>query len=472
MDFEVVVVGAGIGGLTVAALLAHRGMSVCVLERQSQVGGCAASFDKFGFRFEQGHGLYSSWEPGGIHQRIFAELPVGPPETLPLDPAFIIRLPDRSEVSVGSDGEAFEQNLREVFPESAANAIEFYRKLDRMVAQRAGGGNLHSEPFASAGESTASHLTGVSPRFRQFIDAQLQILTHGNSNEVGLLQAALSTNEARRQMFAIRGGSAALANKLADSIKLSGGTIRLDAPVLRLGYDSTGEAVGVDLLSGERVMASKAIISNLTLWDTYGKLVGLNRTPPEIRKQLQRLRGWGAYLVFGSIESDAANLPAADRFLALTSWQPETPYSPETQQLFLNVAPAGDRRAPEGKRAATIHAFTRADDWFSFHTDEEETEAKDQRMLESVWEQLHRSMPELGSSIEVIDTINPRGYYDTTRRKLGMVGGVIPTPDWSQGEPRHTTSLPNLFIVSETTAGGGLATLSRAALTLANKLRP
>src|SRR5688572_132104 len=54
MDAEVVVVGAGIGGLTAAALLAARGMNVCVLERASSLGGCAANFEKFGYSFEAG----------------------------------------------------------------------------------------------------------------------------------------------------------------------------------------------------------------------------------------------------------------------------------------------------------------------------------------------------------------------------------------------------------------------------------
>ena len=63
--------------------------------------------------------------------------------------------------------------------------------------------------------------------------------------------------------------------------------------------------VGVDLLSGERVFAKKAIVSNLTVWDTYGKLVGLNRTPPEIKKRLNTLHGTGVYVVYASIEESA-----------------------------------------------------------------------------------------------------------------------------------------------------------------------
>ena len=78
------------------------------------------------------------------------------------------------------------------------------------------------------------------------------------------------------------------------------------------------------------------------------------------------------------------------------------------------------------KRAVTVHAFTDVEGWFTFHSNNEESEAQDQRMLEACWERLHQAMPELGDSVEVIDTVNPLGYYEATRRKLGMVGGVSP----------------------------------------------
>src|SRR5882762_3400311 len=382
MDCEVVVVGGGIGGLTVAALLAQRGMNVCLFERQPDVGGCAASFDKFGFTFEQGHGLYSSWGPDEIHQRIFSELPVAPPEARPLDPTYLVRLPDHSEVVVRKDVERFEQNLREVFPECAEAAIGFYRKLNlagvglrqllqqspdllsaakvRRVYKLLGKGKAGANILASSGDSVAAHLDGLPVRFRRFVDAQLQTLAQGNSNEVPYLQASLTLNEVCQEMFAIRGGSATLVARLAESIRTSGGSIRLNSPVLRLAYDSAGSAVGVDLLSGEKIAATRAIVSNLTVWDTYGKLVGLNRTPPEIRKSLQTLRGWGAYLLFLSLDDNAALRLGSDRLLSLTDWQADADYDPENHQLFFNAAPSLDNRAPAGKRAVTVHAFTEA----------------------------------------------------------------------------------------------------------------
>jgi phytoene dehydrogenase-like protein len=330
--YDVVVIGGGIGGLTVAALLSARGVNTCLLERQSQVGGCIARVEFSGYDFEPGMGLYTSFGPGGIYEKLFSELPVELPEISLLTSPHVMRLTDGTDVRLDKAG-----------------------------------------------------------------------------------------------LYSISGGPARLAERLAESIKASGGTLRLDTPVLRLSYDESGAATGVDLLSGERVFAKKAIVSNLTIWDTYGKLVGLNRTPSEIRKRLNTLHGSGVYVIYARIEESALSRLPSERMLVKDA--------------------AGEfTLAISGKRAVTFTTRTEVEPWFSYQTSEEDYEEWDQAALEQFWNRLHAALPELGSDIEIIETANPRTYYDLTRRKLGMVLGVEQDSELASSR----TFLPNLFMVGDT----------------------
>ena len=491
MDCEVAVVGGGIGGLTVAALLAQRGVDVCVLERDSQAGGCVAPLEKFGYRFEPTDGLYTGWAAGDIHSRIFSELPVSPPETRLLKPSYTVALPDRNEVSISGNLDELEIGLSLAFPECSEQAISFYKKLAEVSSSLTRVFDNDSNFFAASAagrvwsiakhgssarqlrkyveDTVDKHLVDVSTRFRRFIDVQLQTLAQGDVSQVSFLYAA-SVLADRRGMFAINGGAAALAERLAESIQKSGGRVKLNSPVLRLSYDSAGKATGVDLLTGESVKASHAIISNPTVWDTYGKLIGLNNTPPEVRKHLKDARGWGAYLVFAGIDDAAAKALPECPVLHLLDWPGGHEYDPENLQLTFNAAPSWDPRGPAGKRAVTIHSVTDVDRWFTFHQDETELEEMDQEMLTLVWDRLHKSVPSLGGSIEVIETSTPRSYYEQTRRKLGMVRGLPVTPSAFAGGPSFETYIPKVFIVSDTSSYGGIAGVSQLALMLANHL--
>jgi len=336
--YDVVVVGGGIGGLTVAALLSARGLNTCLLERQSQVGGCIARVEFSGYDFEPGTGLYTSFGAGEVYDQLFSELPVAAPEVSLITSPYILRRADRSDVALATD-----------------------------------------------------------------------------------------------ELYSITGGPATLAERLAESIKQSGDNLRLNSPVLRLAYDEAGCALGVDLLSGERVFANKAIVSNLTIWDTYGKLIGLNRTPAEIKKRLSTVHGAGVYVVYAGIEESAVARLPAERMRV------------EDDEGEFTLAISSSGVAPPGKRAVTFTTRTEIDSWFAYQSSEEDYEEWDQDALEHFWNRLHAALPELGSDIEVIETANPRTYYDSTRRKLGMVLGI--------DEPvsvGHQTSVPNVFMVGDT----------------------
>ncbi len=496
MTFEVVVVGGGIGGLTAAALLAARGVSVCLLERAARPGGCAANLEHLGHDFEAGAGLYACWGPGALHERVFAELPVGAPESREVKPAYTVRLQGGTDVRVGGPAEEFYGALRDSFPECAEAAVRFYREAAE-VAEALHGATRRTPALADAsklqllklaaaeprlaprilgarGDTTAKHLAGTSGRFRRFVDAQLQISAQVPSDSCAYLYAAVALSEPLRGMHALRGGGQALADTLVESIRKSGGTVRLDTTALKLAFDTRGRAAGVTLLSGETIGATRAVVSNLTVWDTYGKLVGAERTPAPLRARLKQLRGWGAYQIFLSLEEEAARRLPSDKILALSERREGKPFDAEGELFMLSAAPAWDTRAPAGLRAATVSAFTEAEQWFSFHSDESEHEEQDGRALEALWSRLHAALPELGSGAEVFETATPRTSYERTRRRLGMVGGVGQSLDvFGSNAHTHKSPIPNLLLVGDTVfPGNGLAAVTHSALVAANELAP
>ncbi len=496
MARDVVVVGGGIGGLTVAALLAARGVGVCLVERESRAGGCASAFEHLGHRFETCAGLYASWQPGEIHERVFAELPAEPPRVREVSPAYNVRLSEGLDVPVGGSVEEFGETLRAAFPECASAAVAFYREATEVAAaiQRAARRTpalltspklqrmklIASEPrmaarvLAARHDTAAQHLASTSARFRRFVDAQLQIFAQVPSDECAYPYAAVALAQPLHGMFAIEGGAQALADKLVESIRRSGGEVRFDSTALRLAYRPNGCAAGVTLLSGETVEASRAVVSNLTVWDTYGKLVGAERTPAEVRTRLKNLRGWGAYQIFVSLDEEAARRLPSERILSLGEWRHGESFDPERSLFMFSAAPAWDARAPAGKRAATVSTFTDAESWFMFHSDESEHEEQDARALKDLWTRLHAALPELGAGAEVIETATPRTFYERTRRRLGMVGGAWQTPEaFGPRANTHRTSTRNLFMVGDTVfPGGGVAAVTHSALVVADEIAP
>jgi C-3',4' desaturase CrtD len=121
---DAVVVGAGIAGLTAAALLAKQGLQVELLEAHHQSGGCAGTFRRGPYLFDVGATQVAGLEagdgtPAGIHARLFRHLGVTPPAAVPLDPGCVVDLADgREPVSIWRDPQRWRQERQRQFPGS------------------------------------------------------------------------------------------------------------------------------------------------------------------------------------------------------------------------------------------------------------------------------------------------------------------------------------------------------------------
>jgi phytoene dehydrogenase-like protein len=447
MDYEVIVVGGGIGGLTVAAVLAARGVNVCLLERQSQVGGCLATVEHAGYQFEPTFGLYTGWEPGGIYDRLAAELSTKAPRAGLSSNAYVVRLPDGNGIPRSFNHEEFESVLRSAFPESADAAVKFYRDLPR------------ASP--SDQSALAEHLEGFPPLFRAFIEIQLRALAQCSIAECSFRFAA-ELLDPRLSFWRVEGGLQAFVNMLLEAFTRHGGKLRLNSPALRLAFRSDGLPTGVDLLNGERIIATRAIVSNLTVWDTYGKLIGPGRIPRQISSVLKELHSAGVFQIFLSLSPRlASTLSPCPLLLVSPPGSDESPGS-EWENLIFNANSWGANKA-----TGVVSTFTPAEDWFLFHEDHAAFEARDQAMLEAVWTGLHTTMPELGDSLEVIETATPQTFYETLRRRFGMVG----RPHTDGAQITHATPYPNLWIAGDTTAEGvGIAGVVESSWRLAQRI--
>ncbi len=74
MRYDVIVIGAGIGGLTAATLLSKQGYKTLLLEKESQVGGYVVSFKRNGFIFDATGAFVGGCQEGGELYRILKEI--------------------------------------------------------------------------------------------------------------------------------------------------------------------------------------------------------------------------------------------------------------------------------------------------------------------------------------------------------------------------------------------------------------
>src|SRR5579863_379194 len=72
--YDVIVIGAGIGGLTSAALLSKAGLSVCVLEKEPRVGGYLAGFRRKHFIFDTAIHWLNQYGPDGMLDKLFSAI--------------------------------------------------------------------------------------------------------------------------------------------------------------------------------------------------------------------------------------------------------------------------------------------------------------------------------------------------------------------------------------------------------------
>ena len=132
---QVLVIGAGIGGITTAALLARQGFNVTVVEKCEQPGGRCGRMIVNGYTFDTGATLFLMRD---LYERLFAYLGERLEDHLDLvrvDPTYHLHFPDGTQLQLTSDLPTMQQQLEAIEPGS----------FDRLLSYLEEGGRHYKE---------------------------------------------------------------------------------------------------------------------------------------------------------------------------------------------------------------------------------------------------------------------------------------------------------------------------------------
>lgn len=487
--YDVAIVGAGMGGLSAAALLSRGGARVLVLEAMHYPGGCASSYEKSGGIFDVGATTLSGTAPGHPLAALFARigrfdglLPTDPPMGIHLRGTWITRFRDR-DAWLREAERAFDQPMREFWNAIATYSDAAYALLDRLpflppqnirestaILPYLSLDWLRRAPGLLAPVSRWMRRYRVdSDCFRRFVDAQLLITSQAPSAEVPFLAGALGLSYPDYPLHSVRGGMIRYARFLADRATESGADIAYLQRVTAIERRGTGWRLRTAM---GREVEARTVITDIPVFNLPDVTDGAVRTHfQDVVGQIRHrgVRLWGAFTIYALVERTlGAGLPVNLQVILDTPLR----YTGSTT-LFLTFShPDDDTRAPDGLR--TLSISTHLDPGHAARPATREEYRGWKMAAESeIFVALRTQIPEFQDMhVSHSQAGTPRTFRKYTGRADGLVGGIpLDRRLFPFRYPRPKTPFDGLYCLGDTVfPGQGLPGVTLAALALAKRM--
>ena len=463
-DYDVVVVGAGMGGLSAACHLAAAGLRVLILEQHYQVGGCATSFDRGDYNFDAAMHVTSL---GGGSKAVMRTLME---KAGIADKVKLIQIPTLGRmVAPGIDFvhpngvAATVEALVKRWPKEEANIRAFYKMLGKANEEL-----LQLKKLFMANPVAALFVKLTVP-FRQrtltryynstlkevldeyFEDENLKMVVGQfwmyqgppPSEQWALIYMAAYHTFLENGAWQYEGSSQSISNAYRDRIIELGGEVRTNTLVTKINVEDD-RVRSVETDSGE-TFTTRYVVSNADPFQTFFKLIGEDKTPRKLAKRIHEMKP------NNSLAGVYLGLDVDHHFFGIDDYEIFYSTSMDNDKMFENMMAGyyesgavtitvtsviGDPfYAPKGMTTVSIQTVSDISSWPERGP---EYDKKKSEMTEKLIDLAANVLPGLREHIVEKLAMTPRTIESYTLNHRGVPYGWNFTPDQSDRLPLET----------------------------------
>lgn len=257
MNYDVIIIGAGMSGLAAGIRLAYYDKKVCILEKHHRVGGLNSFYSKDGHKFDVGLHAMTNYVPRGTKStplpKLLRQLKLKAEDfALCQQRISAIKFPEKT-IRFNNDLDFFIQEVVENFPAQADNFWKLLKTISEYDALA-----LDAKPIPVR-EVIGSIIS--DPLLIDMLLCPLMYYGNAQENDMEFGQFVIMFNSIFCEGFARpQSGVRQILDVLVEKYRDNGGELRLKCGVKSIQVDN-GRAMSILLDNGEMLIADKIISS-------------------------------------------------------------------------------------------------------------------------------------------------------------------------------------------------------------------
>lgn len=488
MKYDVIVIGAGLSGLTAAALLAKRGLKVAAIDRNDMPGGSCGIFRRGEATFDYGSSMLYGWGDAGFNPHRFVMNCLEEPIDIIKHDLLYCVVYEGRRIRFWADLDRFAAELGEVFPTEKEHILRFYRDLGVIYRHvmvetptyaspdetdpKQGLKSLLKHPisyfrFLSYLNMSAETLLKRyfrDPAIFRFFDKLTSTYCYTTVKETpAILAAVMFVDNHIGGSYYPAGSTLFLPGKLEKAIEENGGTMILRKEVVKIVFRD-GRPAGVALDDGSMLEADDIVHSG-SVWNLYGKLVRDHADPKRIAWAENLESTYPSVMLYTLV--DATAIPAGTLPVEMLVGNPERI---DESEVTVYITSIDDRTVCPADAHIVMAIGPSFERWDrSDRKAYQAMKAKEKARLLGV---LERRFPGISEHVRYADVGTPA----TIERYVMKKGGAVAGPKQKLGQHMfrrlHIKSeWPTLFLCGESTImGTGTPAVTTSGLSAANAI--